>query len=517
MSDHELLQSYARDHAQPAFATLVERHINLVYSAARRQVQSSHLAEEIAQSVFIELARCAAKIPPAQPLPAWLYVVTRRVALNARRQESRRLARETTAAEIAAMKTPPESWPRIAELLDDAMDTLSDTERSAVVLRFFENQSLCEVGASLGISEDTAQKRVSRALDHLRTFLGRRGIAVTTVGLATDLSAHALQIAPAGLSAAISSSAALATGGALYAAAKTAEVIVMSSLQKTLLAATLALTLGTGLFEARVAANQRAELADIRQRTDALLATARTVRLETERSERALNGTRLASASSPAVPAALSPSDAATAAALQAWFQRIDRLKQTLAQRPELAVPELALLTEQSWFTLAQEARVDTEEEIRDALARLRRIAENGVANQVGPALRAYLAAHDDQLPPSAAELAPYFNPPVDTAVLARLAMVHTGKIADVPPREQGNNLVRLQAPVDADRDSIWNIGRSGFSTQAASIVAVREAQKAYAANHAGAKALSPADLAPYLKWPLSPTNLQKAINASPR
>src|SRR5436305_57481 len=102
MSDLELLQQYVREESQPAFTALVERHINLVYSAARRQVRAPELAEEITQSVFLDLARHAPKISPTQPLAAWLFVVTRRTAIDAIRREARRRARENTAAEIAA-------------------------------------------------------------------------------------------------------------------------------------------------------------------------------------------------------------------------------------------------------------------------------------------------------------------------------------------------------------------------------------------------------------------------------
>src|SRR5262245_7135436 len=121
MSDLELLQQYTRSNSQDAFAALVERHVHLVYSAARRQVRSPDLVAEIAQSVFLDLARHGHRLDPAQPLAAWLFLVTRRTAVDVIRRESRRAAREQTAAEIAAMKTPSPSWPRIREVLDEAM------------------------------------------------------------------------------------------------------------------------------------------------------------------------------------------------------------------------------------------------------------------------------------------------------------------------------------------------------------------------------------------------------------
>lgn len=156
MSDLDLLQQYARTNSQDAFTALVQRHVHLVYSAARRQVRSPQLAEEVTQSVFIDLARQGGRLDPAQPLAAWLSVVTRRTAVDVIRRESRRQAREQAAAEIAAMKTPPSSWSRISEVLDEAMESLDEADRSALLLRFFENRSLREVGAALRLSEDAA-------------------------------------------------------------------------------------------------------------------------------------------------------------------------------------------------------------------------------------------------------------------------------------------------------------------------------------------------------------------------
>ncbi|MEO5959901.1 MAG: sigma-70 family RNA polymerase sigma factor, partial [Opitutaceae bacterium] len=209
MSNDELLRRYLREDSQDAFALLVRRHVDLVYSAALRQVRQPHLAEEVVQAVFVDLARQARTLPDDQPLSAWLYVVTRRTAIDVVRREVRRRAGEEAAALLATMRTESTGWTEIAAVLDEAMATLDPADRSAILFRYFENLSLREVGVTLGISEDTAQKRVSRALDRLRTAFAGRGIAVTAAGLASDLSAHALQVAPTGLSAAISTAAAL--------------------------------------------------------------------------------------------------------------------------------------------------------------------------------------------------------------------------------------------------------------------------------------------------------------------
>ena len=197
--DLDLLRQYATDGSQAAFTALVQRHVNLVYSAALRQIRSPHLAEEITQSVFADLARDAAKLKSDTILTAWLYQVARRTAIDAVRQESRRQLREQIAVEMNLMNAAAD-WTHIEPLLDDAMAALSQTDRTAILLRYFENKPLAEVGAALGTSDDAAQKRVSRAVDQLREFFAKRKVAVGASGLAVLISANAVQSAPAGWS-----------------------------------------------------------------------------------------------------------------------------------------------------------------------------------------------------------------------------------------------------------------------------------------------------------------------------
>src|SRR3989441_9595369 len=179
LNDQQLLEQYAREGSEEAFAGLVDRHLDLVYSAALRQGRSPQLAEEVAQSVFTDLARNADSFAANTVLPAWLYQVTRRTAIDAVRREARRQLREQIAAEMNAMNATAADWTHIEPLLDDAMHALDDTDRSAVLLRYFDNKSLREVGRTLGTSEDAAQKRVSRAVERMREFLGPRMVRAT--------------------------------------------------------------------------------------------------------------------------------------------------------------------------------------------------------------------------------------------------------------------------------------------------------------------------------------------------
>ena len=164
-TDMELLARYARHRAEDAFTQLVQRHLGLVYSAALRQVRSPQLAEEVSQSVFLDLARSADRVKPDTILTAWLYQVTRCSAIDVVRREASRQFREQIATEMNIMNAADSDWTHIAPLIDEAMQALDDTDRAAVLLRYFENKSLREVGAALGTSDDAAQKRVSRAVE----------------------------------------------------------------------------------------------------------------------------------------------------------------------------------------------------------------------------------------------------------------------------------------------------------------------------------------------------------------
>src|SRR5215831_1179338 len=229
-NDFELLARYSRKRDEDAFAEIVRRHVDLVYSAALRTVHSREMAEEAVQSAFMDLARTAEKLASNTIVAAWLYEVTRRKAIDIVRREARRQLREQIATEMHAMNASSD-WTQIEPLLEEAMETLDHAERAAVLLRFFENKSLREVGKALGTSEDVAQKRVSRAVDHLREHFSKRGAGITAAALVAALSTNAVQAAPAGLAMAITSSAAAATTVA-SASATAAKTIAMTTIQK---------------------------------------------------------------------------------------------------------------------------------------------------------------------------------------------------------------------------------------------------------------------------------------------
>src|ERR1700690_1373777 len=116
--DSTLLQRYVENHSDEAFAGLVTRHVNLVYSVALRQVGKPHAAEEITQAVFIILAKKAAGLRHDKALSSWLFQATRLTANNFVRSEMRRHRREQE-AHMQSQTTGPDSevWPLIAPLL----------------------------------------------------------------------------------------------------------------------------------------------------------------------------------------------------------------------------------------------------------------------------------------------------------------------------------------------------------------------------------------------------------------
>lgn len=255
-TDIELLTRYARQGAEDAFEEIVRRHIGLVYSAALRQVRSPQLAEEVSQSVFIDLARNVARLKPNTVLSAWLYQVTRCTAIDVVRREASRQSREQVATEMNVTNASATNWTHIEPLLDEAMDALDETDRTAVLLRYFENKSLRQVGEALGASENAAQKRLTRAIERLREFFAKRGVTVGASGLVVVISSNAVQAAPIGLAMTICTAATL-SGTTVLGTATASKAIAMTTLQKTLITATIAVLAGAGVYEARQASYWR--------------------------------------------------------------------------------------------------------------------------------------------------------------------------------------------------------------------------------------------------------------------
>src|ERR1039457_374532 len=215
--DLTLLREYAERNSEEAFAALVSRHVNLVYSVALRQVRDPHLAEEITQAVFIILARKAASLGDKTILAGWLCRTARYACADALKIQRRRQLREQEAHMQSILNEPEpmpdETWNQIAPLLDGALGQLGQKDHDAVVLRFFEGRNFAEVGAALGASEDAAKMRVNRALEKLHRYFSKRGVSSTRAIIAGVVPVNCIQAAPVALATSVTA-VALAKGAA---------------------------------------------------------------------------------------------------------------------------------------------------------------------------------------------------------------------------------------------------------------------------------------------------------------
>lgn len=258
-TDKQLLDEYATHGDQQAFAQLVERRVDLVYSAAQRQVRDSHLAQDITQAVFVILARKVHAMANSRVhIAGWLLATTHWVALDALRKLARRRKHERKAAEMSpeASQTPDPSeenaWASLAPHLDAALARLREGDRAAIVLRYFEDKSMQEVAAELGVSEAAAKQRVFRAVEKLRKHVGDAALPAAVIGPA--IAASAIKAAPAGLAHAATATALAASKAAGIAALVKGALWIMAinKLKASIIAVViLAITIPTAVVTYR--------------------------------------------------------------------------------------------------------------------------------------------------------------------------------------------------------------------------------------------------------------------------
>jgi len=269
--DAELLREYAENGSEEAFAELVRRHLGLVYQSALRQVGGdAHLAQDVAQSVFADLARKAGSLGERKVLAGWLYTSARYAAVQAVRSEQRRRKREDAVMNLneqASADGEAEEWERLRPVIDDALHALGERDREAVLLRFFEGRAFTEVGAKLAVSEDAARMRVERAVEKLRGLLVRRGVTSTSAALAVALGGNAMGAVPAGLAVSVTGAVLTGSAAATAGAVGWATFMGMTKLQIGLAGVILAGGTAGFLVQEKVNAELRAECARAHERS----------------------------------------------------------------------------------------------------------------------------------------------------------------------------------------------------------------------------------------------------------
>src|ERR1035441_6567543 len=417
LSDQQLLRDYTGGRSEAAFAELVRRHVDLVYCAAMRMIRDAHLAEDVTQSVFVALARNARQLTGRSVLSGWLHRTAQNIAAQTVRTDVRRRAREQEAAAMnELLATEPDTlWEQIAPHLDAALGELSEPDRDALLLRYFERKSACEMAQTLGISDEAAQKRVSRAVERLREFFAKRGVTVGAGGLVVVIAANAVQAAPVGLAVTIST-AALLTGAAVSTSTVIAatKAIAMTILQKIIIGATLAAAISTGIYEARQAWRSREENQSLQQQQTPLAEQMQQLEHERDdaRNRLASLADELARTKSNNIEllklrdevARLrgntpSQSNGPTDDAMKTWLVRVTKLKQRIAATPEAKIPECRFLSEDDYMAAARSA-LNTEGDYLRALANLRSTGEfQFITTLLNPALTQYAQANNGQFP----------------------------------------------------------------------------------------------------------------------
>lgn len=268
-SDAELLRHFVHERVDAAFAEVVKRHVGLVYAVARRQVGGdAHLAQDVTQRVFTDLARKAASLAEREVLGGWLFRSAQFAASDVVRAERRRRAREVEAQIMHETNQAPAAageWEKLRPMLDEAVGALGARERDALVLRFFEGRAWAEVGARLQVSEDAARRRCERALEKLRGLLAKRGITSTSAALGAVLTQQVGAV-PAELAASIATTAVSGATGVAAPLAGLGSLGFMSSIKLTLGAGGLAAgAIVLAVVQYRAAQTAVAESAALRQ------------------------------------------------------------------------------------------------------------------------------------------------------------------------------------------------------------------------------------------------------------
>ncbi len=470
--DFELLKAYRETGDEEAFAAIVERHIDLVYSVAYRQLGGdAQLARDLSQEVFVGLARKAKGLADGVVLTGWLYRFVRFEAQRFMRAERRRRYREREAVKMEEVYDEGNElevdWDRARPLLDRAIGELGEKDRDAICLRFFEGWSYSEIGERLRIGESASRMRVNRALEKLGALLARDGIKSTSAALGLAVGGQVCLSAPAGLSASISQS--VLTGTAAVSSGSTVGSVIgsMNTTKATVgwVSAVSVLAMGTAIYQATKldAAREAAEAVESERR----LYHSRLEELNALEGRLAeLDGElgrldRTGSGGIGAVPPAHGFETEDFEVELEAWVAQVDNLAEYLSRNPQYRIAELDYIDESVWLGSVGSEKLRTEEQFRRTLSGLRMSAKHDWFDRIYKALEAYLEESGGILPSSPLELAEYSDEGIDEAILARYT-IDRSHGDDVSKIEEGAIVMR-EEPVDPLWDYQTHITKGGY------------------------------------------------------
>lgn len=528
-SDSELLRRYAEDRCEASFTELVNRRVGLVFAAALRQVGGDRpLAEEVTQSVFCDLARKASKLWRRENISGWLYTSTRYAAGKRMQSEQRRAIRKQKLVVMQETSKEAEGdWEKLQPVIDDAMHELPESDRDAVLLRFFEGRAFGEVGAKLGVSEDAARMRVDRALEKLRKLLGRKGVVSTSAVLAAMLANPSLTAAPAGLAATVAGA---AMGGTVAAGAVLTTLNLMS--MKLKMAGVAAVIAGMSVpivMQHRTNQELQARNAELTGKTEVLASEIEPLKKENARlaamvaqssraRERSDEVFKLRDEVTRLKADARVRNDDSLDPMLKSLGERAAKLKEGIGRMPDKTIPELQFLKEKDWVdAVADFEKLETENEYRKALRVSRDRGKHIAGEKFRGALQKFAEANNGMLPPSLEALQPYFDAPMDPAVIARYELTQTsGRLADMG--NEHNLIVETATAVDEEYDSRFKFGVKGTTSQTYSRISedLQKAAMAYAEANSGRLPRNPTDISGFLAQPIDSARVQRFLAEIP-